>query len=85
MNTYLKITVSTVALLGISAAVYFGGQAYSKSKEVKPVKTLEAVNVYMTNPVSVNYKDLTVKVPDMPTDYIKWRYFYLGLKNEYSA
>ena len=68
MNTYLKITVSTVALLGISAAVYFGGQAYSKSKEVKPVKTLEAVNVYMSNPVSVNYKDLTVKVPDMPTD-----------------
>lgn len=68
MNTYLKITVSTVALLGISAAVYFGGQAYSKSKEVKSVKSLESVNVYMPNPVSVNYKDLTVKVPDMPTD-----------------
>lgn len=68
MNTYIKIVVSTVAVLGISAAVYFGGEAYSKSKEVKPLKSIEPVNVYMSNPVSVNYKDLTVKVPDMPTD-----------------
>lgn len=65
MNSYIKITVSTIAVLGISAGVYFGVEAYNKSKEVKPLNSVEAINVYMSNPVQVN-QDLVLKVPTMP-------------------
>lgn len=43
----------------------FGAEAYSKSKEVKPLNSVEAINVYMSNPVQVN-QDLVLKVPTMP-------------------
>lgn len=65
MNSYIKITVSTIAVLGISAGVYFGAEAYNKSKEVKPLNSVEAINVYMSNPVQVN-QDLVLKVPTIP-------------------
>lgn len=65
MNSYIKIMVSTIAVLGIAAAVKFGAEAYNKSKEVKPLNSVESINVYMPNPVQAN-RDFVFKIPKMP-------------------
>lgn len=58
---YLKITLATVAIVGIAGITYTA----TSYKELKKVNTIEGVNVYMANPVNVDYsKNLVVRMPE---------------------
>ena len=57
MNKTLKYVASSVAVIVIAAVTYLTGSYLSTPKDmVNDVKSIESINLYMPNPVAVNYE-----------------------------
>lgn len=61
MKQYLKITFAVASVIAIAGVTY----STVSYKELKKVNTIEGINVYMANPIPVDYpKDLVVRLPE---------------------
>ena len=57
MNKTLKYVASSVAVIVIAAVTYLTGSYLSGPKDmVNDTKSIESINLYMPNPVAVNYE-----------------------------
>ena len=57
MNKTIKYVASSVTVIVIAAVTYLTGSYLSGPKDmVNNAKSIESINLYMSNPVAVNYE-----------------------------
>lgn len=57
MNKTTKYVASSIAVIAIAAVTYLTGSYLSGPKDmVNNAKSIESINLYMPNPVAVNYE-----------------------------